>query len=43
MSMEDQARKTGKDCDRVICSNFQDVHPDELTASKTPGYPSSFP
>ena len=24
----------------VICGNFQDVRPDEFTASKTPGYPS---
>ena len=24
----------------VICGNFQEVHPDELTASKTPSYPS---
>ena len=24
----------------VICGNFQDVHPDELTASKTPSYPA---
>ena len=24
----------------VICGNFQDVHPDEFTASKTPSYPA---
>ena len=24
----------------VICGNFQEVHPDEFTASKTPSYPS---
>ena len=24
----------------VICGNFQEVHPDEFAASKTPGYPS---
>ena len=24
----------------VICGNFQDVHPDEFTASRTPSYPS---
>ena len=24
----------------VICGNFQEVHPDELIASKTPSYPS---
>ena len=24
----------------VICWNFQEVHPHELTASKTPSYPS---
>ena len=24
----------------VSCGNFQEVHPDELTASKTPSYPS---
>ena len=24
----------------VICGNYQAVHPDEFTASKTPGYPS---
>ena len=23
----------------VICGNFQEVHPDEFTASKTPSYP----
>ena len=31
------ARKTAK---IVTYGNFQDVHPDEFTASKTPGYPS---
>ena len=30
----------GKKARIVICCNFQDVHPDEFTASKTPGYPS---
>ena len=24
----------------MICGNFQEVHPDEVTASKTPSYPS---
>ena len=24
----------------VICGNFQEMHPDEFTASKTPSYPS---
>ena len=24
----------------VICGNFQEVHPDEFTASKTPSYPA---
>ena len=24
----------------MICGNFQEVHPDEFTASKTPSHPS---
>ena len=30
----------GKKARIVICGNFQEVHPDEFTASKTPSYPS---
>ena len=30
------ARRTAR---IVICGNFQDVHPDEFTAAKAPGYP----
>ena len=35
--MVDQARKKAR---IVICGNFQEVHPDEFTASKTPSYPA---
>ena len=37
MSMVDKKRKKAR---IVICGNFQEVHPDEFTASKTPSYPS---
>ena len=30
----------GKKARIVICGNFQEVHPDEFTASKTPSYPA---